>query len=105
AFILPRTNLKEGKRVAERIRSDIAELKIPIEGTVLRVSASIGIAAYPESDPLDLDDLVARADVALYEAKRRGKDRVCVAESKARSDGGELGGTNDDEVTSPAPTH
>ena len=43
---------------------------------MLSVTASLGIAAFPESKPVDGVDLVRRADRALYRAKRTGKNRV-----------------------------
>ena len=41
----------------------------------MRVAVSIGVASYPDM-AANMDDLVARADAALYAAKRAGKDRV-----------------------------
>ena len=43
---------------------------------MLHVTASLGIAAFPESKASDGTDLVRRADRALYRAKRMGKNRV-----------------------------
>ena len=40
------------------------------------MTASLGIAAYPESKAVDGEDLVRRADRALYRAKKTGKNRV-----------------------------
>jgi diguanylate cyclase (GGDEF)-like protein len=52
------------------------------DGTKLNVTASFGVAAFPESH--ELGELVAAADSALYAAKREGKNRVVVsAESLA----------------------
>src|SRR5678815_2373221 len=42
----------------------------------LRVTASFGIASYPESKARDGEDLVRRADRALFRAKKTGKNRV-----------------------------
>ncbi len=61
-------------RLADRI---IAVLSAPYalaEGGTGRISASIGIARFPE-DGRDIDALLSRADLALYEAKARGKGR------------------------------
>ncbi len=46
-----------------------------IAGNELHVSCSIGIAVYPD-DGTDLDELMRRADVAMYEAKANGRDKV-----------------------------
>jgi hypothetical protein len=79
AVILPRTELINAYNVGERIRGAIAELRITTDGNPaqsLRVTASFGIAAYPESKAVDGEDLVRRADRALYRAKKTGKNRV-----------------------------
>ncbi len=83
AFVLPRTRLAEGLTVAERIRADVESLAVAFGGKELKVTASIGLAAYPESDVARVSELVARADEAMYLAKRSGKNRVrlCAAEA------------------------
>ena len=45
------------------------------DGTI-RVTASFGVAALPDSAPAEKDALVAAADAALYRAKRSGKNRT-----------------------------
>lgn len=77
--ILPRTEMVGAYNQAERIRAAIAELRITTDDDpprVVGVTASLGIAAYPESKARDGTDLVRRADRALYRAKKTGKDRV-----------------------------
>ena len=79
AVILPRTELVNAYNVGERIRGAIAELRITTDSTpaqALRVTASFGISAYPESKAIDGEDLVRYADRALYRAKKTGKNRV-----------------------------
>jgi diguanylate cyclase (GGDEF)-like protein len=79
AVILPRTEMVNAYNVGERIRAAIAELRITTDSDpsqALRVTASFGIAAYPESTATDGEDLVRRADRALYRAKKTGKNRV-----------------------------
>ncbi|HEY0992459.1 MAG TPA: sensor domain-containing diguanylate cyclase, partial [Kofleriaceae bacterium] len=79
AVILPRTELVNAYNVGERIRGAIAELRITTDSTpaqALRVTASFGIAAYPESKASNGEDLVRYADRALYRAKKMGKNRV-----------------------------
>lgn len=77
-IILPRTELVAALAVAERIRGALAAHRIAVgpEGPVLTVAASFGIAAYPESGLGAAEDVVRRADRALYRAKRTGKNRV-----------------------------
>jgi diguanylate cyclase (GGDEF)-like protein len=61
---------------ADRLRASIAKLQIPAPGVNgLQVSVSVGIAALT-ADDADMDALMRRADVALYRAKDRGRNRV-----------------------------
>nr|WP_245537368.1 EAL domain-containing protein [Thiocystis violascens] len=50
---------------------------VPVEGLVLRVSASIGVTFYPQSEEVDADQLLRQADQAMYQAKLSGKNRYC----------------------------
>jgi diguanylate cyclase (GGDEF)-like protein len=61
--------------VAEAIRVAVREISIPVGCGLPRLTASIGIAAYPEHTG-DLDHLLAAADRAMYLAKRSGRDCV-----------------------------
>jgi diguanylate cyclase (GGDEF)-like protein len=81
ALILPRTEMVAAYNQAERIRTAIAEHRVGVDpgaggSQVISVTASFGIAAYPESGAVTAEDLVRRADKALYRAKKTGKNRV-----------------------------
>jgi diguanylate cyclase (GGDEF)-like protein len=79
AVVLPRTEMVGAYNQAERIRAAIAELRVTTDDEppkAVGVTASLGIAAYPESKAKDATDLVRRADRALYRAKKTGKNRV-----------------------------
>lgn len=76
AMILPRTDMLQAWNQAERIRSMIAEMCITVDERIISVTASFGIAAYPDSRASDGEELVRRADSALYVAKHNGKNRV-----------------------------
>jgi diguanylate cyclase (GGDEF)-like protein len=76
ALILPRTEMVSALNQAERIRVAIAEHRVATETGVIGVTASFGIAAFPESGAQTAEDLVKRADRALYRAKKTGKNRV-----------------------------
>ncbi|ABI56365.1 diguanylate cyclase [Alkalilimnicola ehrlichii MLHE-1] len=81
--VLPDVDLQGGLALAERIRSEIAELRIPWQEEAIRLTVSIGVAgilAVHES----LDDTIMRADDALYQAKVAGRNRVTVAGSGAQ---------------------
>ena len=76
ALLLPRTTAAHALEITERIRQGISQLAIPRDGTAaIRVTISIGIAV-PSQTCRTLDDLLAAADHALYQAKSSGRDRV-----------------------------
>ncbi|MCL5969843.1 MAG: GGDEF domain-containing protein [Betaproteobacteria bacterium] len=77
--LLPRTSPDVARHAAERIRSHFEANPVRWEDRSLRVTASFGVAAFDTRD-LSLSNMVARADVALYRAKRNGRNRVEVAE-------------------------
>jgi diguanylate cyclase (GGDEF)-like protein len=78
-ILFPETPLPGGFIIAERIRERIGGTKfLKSMGIEARVSASIGIAAYPESAE-DVRGLITGADRAMYEAKAHGKNRVVAA--------------------------
>lgn len=77
ALLLPGSSLAGTRQVAERLRRTIAELRVPCgPGSACSVTTSIGIAAVT-ADSADWQDLLKRADLALYQAKAAGRNRVC----------------------------
>ena len=78
AVWLPRTGLRAGMEVAERIRRSIAQRPLQRSGSPYPLSASCGIASYPELVG-DVMNLPAAADAALYRAKELGRNRVEMA--------------------------
>jgi diguanylate cyclase (GGDEF)-like protein len=79
-ILLPQTSGAEARRIAERLRERIVRAAIPVsdgsaDGFPLRITVSIGVAALDHSSR-DLDELVAAADHALYEAKNSGRNAV-----------------------------
>ncbi len=70
-------NDKEGAlRVAERIRTDVASRQFPFDGRRVPVTVSSGVSAYPEDGMTTSEELLARADQALYDAKAAGRNVV-----------------------------
>jgi diguanylate cyclase (GGDEF)-like protein len=64
--------------LAERLRESIENMRIMTDKGEVSVTVSFGIAAIQE-DIVDVTALINRADAALYEAKRAGRNRVAVA--------------------------
>jgi len=64
---------------AERLRQMIAGSSFEYEATSVAVTISLGVAAYPDLDATDVDQLIAAADEAMYAAKRSGRNRVQLA--------------------------
>jgi two-component system cell cycle response regulator len=76
ALLLPRTTAAQALEITERIRQGISQLAIPWDdAAAIRVTISIGVAV-PSRARRTLDDLLAAADHALYQAKSSGRDRV-----------------------------
>ncbi len=75
--ILPETEGEKAEVVAERIRKAIEAMEIsPSGGEALRITVSIGVAAYPEN-ATSREELIGHSDQALYIAKRSGRNRIC----------------------------
>lgn len=76
--VIPGFNLSQIAERAEKIRNSIIELGIPHQGNKDKyfVTASFGVASHCENYDETLDDVVKRADIALYEAKHSGRNQV-----------------------------
>jgi diguanylate cyclase (GGDEF)-like protein len=76
AMILPGTDLDGAHTVAEAVRAAVEQLEVELPGGgALRVTVSVGVSA-TEGGVTDPASLIDAADVALYEAKRGGKNRT-----------------------------
>ncbi|MBU1001156.1 MAG: diguanylate cyclase [Proteobacteria bacterium] len=75
AAVLPETNAIRAFATAERLREQLAGTIVDAGGQEIRFTVSIGVATLDEQDHC-LDELLKRADDALYDAKRRGRNRV-----------------------------
>lgn len=82
-IVLPHTAHDEAVAVAERLRAEVAGSPLPIGAgdDVVSLSVSIGVAERPGDVP---EALVHRADLALYAAKRAGRNRVVSASAVSR---------------------
>jgi diguanylate cyclase (GGDEF)-like protein len=85
ALVLPGTPLLGGRRLCERIRRQLEELRIETEdGQTITVTASFGASSFPTYG--SVDRLLAAADSALYEAKGAGRNRVVTSTARKKVD-------------------
>lgn len=78
AILLPNTNLESGFKLADRIRVKIANTPLLHENIApLSMTASFGVSQFRASDT-DESEIFTRADEALYRAKGRGRNNVCL---------------------------
>lgn len=75
--ILPHTNLKGAYKAAQRVCDAMPQETLRVEDKTVRITVSIGVATY---DPKDkkIDDILKRADLALFGAKKNGRNRVAI---------------------------
>jgi diguanylate cyclase (GGDEF)-like protein len=100
---LPETSPAGALELAERIHVRIAaERTRAPDGSDIRVTASIGVATLPGTT-IDVRELIAAADAALYEAKRTGKNRVVVAGAAAYGARSEANGAGASAAKGPEP--
>jgi diguanylate cyclase (GGDEF)-like protein len=78
-LVMPGATLDVAVIALERLRTVALGIQLPVAGAGLRVGLSAGLAPY-EANITSLDELIARADAALYKAKHEGRDLVRIAE-------------------------
>lgn len=80
AIFLPGAGAETAGRIAERVRSDVEAMQVDLDGQAISVTLSVGVAVSqpPHVPP---DGLIRTADLAMYEAKDRGRNSVVAAGS------------------------
>jgi diguanylate cyclase (GGDEF)-like protein len=78
AAILPETEIQQGLQIAERLRKAVEELPLEVDGNKINVTISLGASQSNITDR-EMDNALIRADTALYDAKKAGRNRVCSA--------------------------
>ena len=73
--LLPETDPTGAYVLAEKIRIDVADLRVDVAGSLIQPSISIGVVSYPD-DGRTSDELMIAADSSMYRSKRAGKNRV-----------------------------
>jgi diguanylate cyclase (GGDEF)-like protein len=83
--ILPETPKKNAVIVAERMREMIENMEFEGRDEPLKMTASFGVSGYPDDNIKTRLDLIARADEAMYQAKRGGRNRVALYTPEGRA--------------------
>ncbi len=79
--VLPGAGETDLRTVGERMRR-IVESSVHFEsGSEVRVTISLGGASFPSADAADLDDLIRKADAAMYSAKKTGRNRLTLVDA------------------------
>ena len=77
--VLPAASMEDLRLVAERLRRCIEDSSVTDGAQTIRVTASLGAAAFPDQSVEREDQLVQLADDALYRAKESGRNRIVLA--------------------------
>lgn len=80
-LLLPETDAEEARDAAERIRRTVESAIIQVGGTEVRATVSLGVAPRPASTE-SIATWLSEADIALYEAKQFGRNRVAVGKAR-----------------------
>ncbi|NHQ73967.1 GGDEF domain-containing protein [Roseovarius gahaiensis] len=75
-ILMPATVTRDGLIAAERLCQSVRACPITVDGTLMNVTASFGIAGL--TDPARIEQAIRAADLALYRAKAEGRNRVCL---------------------------
>ena len=76
AALLPETTLETAMDIAERLRVALSQCQVPTIDASVQLTVSIGVSAYNGAPDETPQSMLKRADVALYAAKQRGRNRV-----------------------------
>jgi diguanylate cyclase (GGDEF)-like protein len=77
AILLPETGLEEARQIAERLRCNISDIPVETKKGPISITISLGVIC-TQDGTADLALLLDRADTAMYEAKKMGRDRVAL---------------------------
>lgn len=77
AVLLPDTSTSTARRIAERFRETVERVTIPLGDTSFSLTVSVGVSTFALRQGRTEAELIESADLALYQAKASGKNRVC----------------------------
>ncbi|GAP10830.1 protein containing diguanylate cyclase (GGDEF) domain [Bellilinea caldifistulae] len=75
-ILLPETTPEGARRMTERLKQAVAQQPVTAGGVSIPITLSIGLASNVKEPDLSLDELLQRADRALYDSKMNGRDRI-----------------------------
>jgi diguanylate cyclase (GGDEF)-like protein len=75
-MLLPQTAIEDALIVAERMRRNVESHVFLAGSHNIKITISLGVSSYSSYEPLTKEELVQKADMALYEAKAKGRNRV-----------------------------
>jgi diguanylate cyclase (GGDEF)-like protein len=78
-LLAPETDPLEAHELSQRLLSAANTCQIQIDGGIMSISVSIGLASYP-AHASDAEEILRKVDEAMYHAKRTGKNRICIAD-------------------------
>ena len=76
--LLPQTHFAGSLPVADRIWRSVAQKEFADGKSSVRITVSVGVSFFPNKNVASADDLLANSDQALYQAKREGRNRICI---------------------------
>jgi diguanylate cyclase (GGDEF)-like protein len=79
--LLPETGREEAYITAERLRNEVEKMEVRYQDTILKVTISLGISTYDWVEKLTEKNLIERADEALYDSKKSGRNRSTLYKS------------------------
>lgn len=78
ALFLPKTNTRQAQEFSERIHQLVKEDEAEYNGTLIKLTLSVGIVSFPKERAISAEGLVNMADQALFHAKKTGRNRTIV---------------------------
>ena len=82
-LILPEAGLEESFVIAERIRRLVESTLFEVGKAQVNLTVSMGISNFPSHRAKSKEELIRMADQALYDAKRGGRNKVCIFAGKS----------------------